>query len=201
MATYQLRRLCRPELLRAIDIEQLDELLRPHTEYLARHGITLPIAGREAPLKYIALVQLFIAPQEGMPRELIDALYFIDDLSTPTGLELLESAAVGRKAAAVAEQPHACRNRAPILAGGHRPGPERACPGRRQPVPLLEYFQSRGEETPQLTGPLDLQIAKLEAELNERFHARGRGRYRAVFRGLPGGQHLVLRRPRRPDAT
>lgn len=70
-----------------MDAQCLGALLAPHAEYLSAHGVTLPLEGREAPLRIMALAQLLIAGDPGMPRELTDALYFIDEMATPNGIE------------------------------------------------------------------------------------------------------------------
>jgi hypothetical protein len=92
MSHLHLRRLCRPEILRKIDVRLLDRLLAPHRTYLATRGVALPL---ESPTNTDALTQLFTTPDSKMPSELIDALYFIDDLATPSGLEALRAQTAG----------------------------------------------------------------------------------------------------------
>jgi len=182
MGTYHLRRLCCLELFRAIDSRQLDRLLEPYADYLARHGIGLPIAGREAPMKYMALVQLFIAPASDTPRALIDALYFVDELSTPLGVEILESTA---RTAGKALPWQTNLTHAEIALQYWLADPElvrgvhaRLATNRFR---SFEYFQSQGEETPKLKSPLDATVGCLQTELNDRFEARARGRYARVY--------------------
>lgn len=183
MGTYNLRRLCRPEILRAIDSRYLEELLAPYERYLGEHGVALPLSGREAPLKYLALVKLITAPPEDMPRELFDAFYFIDELATPSGLKALEDAA---KAAGTPVPRSFCevtpadvtlqvwlRNR-PLLERVHA---EMAVQRFRS----FEYFQSEAPKAAELPGSLPARIRAVEAELNDCFQARRRGRYARII--------------------
>jgi hypothetical protein len=181
MATYNLRRLCRPDLLRAIGSKHLGALLAPHAAYLASHGITLPLEGRDAPLQYVALAQLFLAPDEAMPRELIDALYFIDEIATASGVEALLQAAKARGirwhtcvemtyAEVVLEMwlmdPHLVeRVHAELAVRRHR---------------AFDYFQAHSPRVPGIPTGLAAKLQALEVELNDCFHDRGYGRYTRI---------------------
>lgn len=182
MATYNLRRFSQPEILRAIDSRFLEQLLAPYEAYLAHRGVSLPLAGREAPLKYQALSRLFVAPDRDMPRELLDALYFIDELAIPTGLEALEAAAKAKgirlkqylevTPAEVALQ-HWLKDRQLV----ERVHAELAVRRFR----TFDYFQPTTEEVPELPSELDKRIKGMEAEMNECFHAKYRGRYARIL--------------------
>jgi hypothetical protein len=160
----------------------MESLLAPYSEYLARHGITLPLAGRDSPLKYIALSQLFLAPDDGMPPELAEALYFIDELATPSGIEALDNLA---------------RSKGKLLSWKLEIVPAEvvlhywlADPAMVRTVHAqmavarfrsFEYFQAIGDEIPQFDTLPDAKIREIETELNEEFHARRCGRYARIF--------------------
>jgi hypothetical protein len=182
MVTYNLRRLARPDQLRAIDSKYLEQLLSPYDTFLAAHGVALPIAGRDAPLKYLALAQLLLSPPADMPCEPLDAFCYIDELATPMGVEALESA---MRAAGI--HVHQClevtaaeivlqvwlANRSLV----ERVHAEMAIGRLRS----FEYFQPASLDAPELA---DLSVATLrtmEAELNDCFRDHGRGRYARIM--------------------
>lgn len=182
MGTYHLRRLSQPDVLRAIGPEHMQRLLAPYSDYLARHGILLPLSGRDAPLKYIAIAQRFLAPDEGMPKELAEALYFIDDLATPSGIEALDSLAkpkgkmVSWKLELVPAEIvlHYWLADPALVRTAHA---QLAVSRFRS----FQYFQGLGEGSLQLAGLSDAAIRDLETELNDHFHARRYGRYSRIF--------------------
>ena len=181
MGTYNLRRLCRPDILRAIDSHYLGALLAPHAAYLANHGVTLPLEGREAPLKYMALAQLLLCPDERMPRELVDALYFIDEMATPSRVETLLSAARARgirwhsfldlTPAEVVLQLWLIDRR--LVERVHA---ELAVRRFR----AFDYFQAQSRALPRVPAGLPDKVQALEAELNDCFRQRGYGRYARI---------------------
>lgn len=178
MATYKLRRLCRPDLLRSVDPRYLNALLAPHAEYLARHGVRLPLEGRDAPLKYITLTQLFLTPDEAMPQELIDALYFVDDLGTPARVEALLAAAKSR---GIRWKSYLETTPAEVVLQFwltdrqlvERVHAELAVRRLR----AFDYFQPRSSDSPDVPVGLPAKVQALEAALNESFYERGYSRY------------------------
>ncbi len=87
MATFRLRRFSCPETLRSIHPRHLVEFLSPYAEFLAPRGVALPDDG--AGLDYQRLAGIFVSPEADTPKELIDALYFVDELATPMGMDAL----------------------------------------------------------------------------------------------------------------
>ena len=182
MSTYHPRRLCRPNLLRAIDCRYLEELLAPYADFLASHGVTLPLADRDAPLKYQALSQLLIAPEKGMPRDLVDAAYLIDELATPKGVEAVQSAAAakGIRIDSYLEVTSAeivlrlwLLDRSLV----ERVHAEMAVERLRS----FTYFQAQSLELRDLPDTLAPQVRAMEEDLNMCFHARHRGRFARIL--------------------
>jgi hypothetical protein len=182
MSTYNPRRLCRPDILRAIDSDYLDELLVPHADVLARHGVTLPLAGRDAPLKYMALAQLLMSPERGMPPDLVDAMYFIDELATPAGIDALEAAGAAKgihlsnlfevSPAEIAlkfwllDRQLVQRVHAEIAV---------------QRMRSFEYFQPEAPGLPDLMGPVAPRLRDVEQDLYGAFHVRRHGQYARIL--------------------
>ncbi len=184
MSTCSLRRLGSPDQLRSIDARYLNELLSPYRAFLEKHGITLPLGGRDAPLKYIALVQLLLAPPEDMPADFSDAVYYIDGLATPSGIDALEAAA---KAAGISVwlERHLDVTPAEIVLKlwlKNRPLVERVHAemtlGRLR---SFEYFQPDSVETPFLDELPKATVQAMETELNQCFYVRRRGRYARIL--------------------
>ena len=86
MATFRLRRFSRPDMLRAISPEHLIRFLSPHSEFLTGCGISCS-AGE--PIDYEKLAGVFMDPESGSPAELVDALFFVDEMATPMGMDAL----------------------------------------------------------------------------------------------------------------
>lgn len=109
MASFNLRRFANPAVLKTIHEQHLLALLSPHAAYFARRGVSLmpsgqmlrvaePMAayGGVTPVPevangvdYEALAGVFVDPDEAMPPELVDALYLIDEMATPEGMDEL----------------------------------------------------------------------------------------------------------------
>jgi hypothetical protein len=189
MSGCHLQRLCRPDILWAIDPRALEQLLAPHATYLAARGVTLPLRDREAPLKYHALVRLVLTPDKEMPQELLEALYHIDELATPAGVEALDSAA---QVQGIATHQYLDVTPAEIVLQfwlAHRPLVEHVHAELAvSRLRTFEYFQPESEQAPKLVGALEPKIRLMEAELNDTFQAKGRGRYAYIIASAEGGQ-------------
>ena len=93
MATFRLRRFSNPEVLRAIAPRRLIAFLEPHRAFFEARGLVFPRAPSTGPIDYEALVDLFMDPGAGLPKELLDALFLVDEMATPHGMDaLLEDA-------------------------------------------------------------------------------------------------------------
>lgn len=95
MPAFYPRRFLNPESLKRINPVHLIALLLLYREYLASRGVQIPPAvGSE--IDYEALVEILVTPDGAMPRELMDTLYFIHEMTTQEAmLELLEAAPAG----------------------------------------------------------------------------------------------------------
>ncbi len=89
MATFRLRRFCNPEILQAIGPRRLLAFLEPHLAFFEARGLALPRAPSGLTIDYEGLVNLFMAPEAGFPKELLDALFLVDEMATPHGMDAL----------------------------------------------------------------------------------------------------------------
>ena len=89
MATFALRRFSCPETLKAIAPARLLAFLKPYRRFFLSRGLALPQPRSEGELDYKDLAKVFMAPDAKTPKELIDALYFVDEMATPEGMDAL----------------------------------------------------------------------------------------------------------------
>jgi hypothetical protein len=87
MATFRLRHFSSPETLRAIHPDHLLRFLDPHRPYLAQRGVILPAVGSGQLPNYEALTHVLMTPDSVVPDALIDALYHVDEIATPDGMD------------------------------------------------------------------------------------------------------------------
>ncbi len=109
MANFNLRRFANADVLKRISEDHLLALLAPHLTYFAGRGVSLaapehvlrvaepsatyggatPVPAVADGIDYEALAGVFIDPDEAMPPELVDALYLINEMATPEGMQEL----------------------------------------------------------------------------------------------------------------
>jgi hypothetical protein len=93
MATFRLHHVSSAHVLRAIDPDRLLAFLQPHREFFAGRGYELPAAGTGVEIEYQRMIDIFMSPSESTPRELLDALFLVDEMSTHEGMDALIEAA------------------------------------------------------------------------------------------------------------
>ncbi len=86
MSNFNLRRFTTVDVLKSIRIENLLAFLSPYWEYFESKGVLMP-KGTASSFDYKGLIAVFMNPDEGMPKELIDALYFVDEMATTEGMD------------------------------------------------------------------------------------------------------------------
>ena len=184
MAAFTLRRFSNPEALRAIRTSTLLELLRPYADYFTRRGLQLQTSGRgrSPELDYRTLTDVLMRPDDDVPRELVDDLYYVHEMSTAVGMDALLRVA---------------EDRGVDLAFGVDPTPAEVAAVVRLSEPSLlerthaellltrrrsfEYFQTRYGASTEFVSPDDDSLAALEKALNTGFARLKRGRGARVF--------------------
>ena len=89
MATYNLRRFANAASLKAIAPQHLLEFLEPYRPYLENRDLTLPTSPAPDGLDYERLVSVLMSPGTDTPKKLIDALYFVHEMSTEESMDVL----------------------------------------------------------------------------------------------------------------
>ncbi|MCH9647743.1 MAG: hypothetical protein K0U98_05850 [Deltaproteobacteria bacterium] len=90
MGAFNLKRFSKPEALKRMHPESLRELLEPYRAYFAGRDLELPRPGEKEGFDYGLLARILVAPNADTPDELANALYIVNELSTPEGQEALE---------------------------------------------------------------------------------------------------------------
>lgn len=88
MATFNLRRFSKPEMLRRIDRKHLIAFLEPHAAYFSARGVELPPVQHEDGLDYNALSHILLTPDGSTPDDLAEALFYVNEVSTPGRIRL-----------------------------------------------------------------------------------------------------------------
>jgi hypothetical protein len=94
MATFNPKSFSEPDRLKTIEPCRLHAFLAPYQAYLCHRGFTLPPDGA---IDYDALAQLLMHPDDQVPPEMVDALYYVDELANDPGMDRLmeEASAAG----------------------------------------------------------------------------------------------------------
>ncbi len=94
MANFNLHRFSNPGALKSISSEHLIAFLSPYEDFLRSRGLEIPSDTSVVDsFPYAALLQILMTPDAGMPKELIEALYFVHEMATTEGMDTLLAAA------------------------------------------------------------------------------------------------------------
>ena len=185
MATFRLHRFSHVHTLKAIQPSYLLALLEPHQAYFKGRGVELgAVNGHE--LDYEGLRDVLMSPDANVPPELVDDLYYVDEMADEIGMEELlaaiEALPPGQRLeldlpddptpADVAVQ---VRVKAPTLLERHHA--ERFLMTKRS----FECFRAKPGVDRRFRLPTEVQLADLEAALDDRLDQLKRGRNSKVF--------------------
>jgi hypothetical protein len=182
MATFSLRRFSCPETLKAVSPERLRDFLRPHQQFLLSRGLKLPASAAEETIDYEGLVRIFIAPDSRTPKDLIDALYFVDELATPEGMDALLDEVHGRGLRLARRSDQSPADIAVQVWLLDRDILERKHAEQHlTKVRSFECYQMDRGRRPSFQQPSDQLLAALARELDDWFEKKKRGRGTRVF--------------------
>lgn len=95
MVAFSLRKFANPDLLKTIAPNRLVALLAPWSEYLAARGLTFPTNGSEG-IDCSILAHILINPDASLPKEMVDALYYVNETSSDEDMDALLELAKSR---------------------------------------------------------------------------------------------------------
>jgi hypothetical protein len=206
MATFSLKRFAHQEILKSIRPDHLLALLGRHGTYFTRRGVNLtgtgsvlrvaePIASygtaaaasqTAAGIDYEGIARVLMTPDETTPRELVDDLFFVDEMSAHENMDALREE--------ISKLPPAQRKKLEL---GPDPTPADVAVMVRLHAPdILEkkhaesllvskrsfqYFQPANGKRKPLPTPTDAQLRTLEGVFDDAFDQMKRGRNTKVY--------------------
>jgi hypothetical protein len=181
MATFTLRRFSCPETLKAIRPARLLAFLTPHRRFFLSRGLTLPQPRSDGELDYEELARVFMTPDVKTPKDLIDALYLVDEMATPEGMDALLAEAKQQKLRLAAGSDHSPADIAvqiwlldkDILERKHAEHFAREALAK---VRSFESFQTKQSRVPKFKRPTDKQLRAMAKDLDDWFEEKKRGR-------------------------
>ena len=182
MATYNLRRFAHPAGLKAIAPTRLLAFLEPHTPYFASRGLLLPSSNVSNGLDYGHLVEVLMSPGTDTPTDLVDALFFVHEMSTVDSMDLLlEEAETNGLSLEGTHEPTAADVAVQVFLQDkallERKHAERYLTRPRS----FEYFQTEARPVPAFKQPSPEARTALEHDLGDWFEKKKRGRGSRVF--------------------
>lgn len=178
-SSFRLRRFSSPHVLKQIAQPLLIRFLHPHRAFFASRDIVLAGTGG---LDYDALAEALMNPGEDAPEKLLDALYFVDELSAPEMyedlLELARSSDVP-----LADAPDlSCADLAVRIWLDNADALQRYHAERfAVRTKRFEYYPSTASTIPRFRLPSDSAIQSLQDDLNIFFETQKKGRGTRVF--------------------
>jgi len=178
-SNYKLRRFSNPATLKGISRPLLIRFLVPYRAFFADRGLALVDSDE---FDYDGLVAILISPDDNTPDEMLDALFFVDEMSLPnffedllaearaTGIDLGDTDQISPADLAVRvwlDDPN-------ILERLHA---ERFLIRPKS----FESFLSADSRLPDVHYPADAVLQSLQNDLNDWFETRMRGRGTRVF--------------------
>ncbi len=182
MATFTLRHFSSAESLQAVQPQHLMQLFERHAAYFETRGVDFGKFNGAGP-DYDALAGVLMTPDEQTPNELIDDLYYVDEMATPDAMDaLLDAASAAGLTLDVGDEPTPAdvavqvRLHAPALL--EQKHAEFFLLQRRR---TFEYFQSRDRVDPTFHAPDAKKHSAFEDALGARLETMKRGRTCKLF--------------------
>jgi hypothetical protein len=184
LATFKLTQFSHPEILKQVAPKRLLKLLSPHAKFLASRGLPLPTKTGPIVLDCEILATILMSPDavDMLPKPLIEALYFIDEMATPQGMDSLLQEAKRQDLKLDDGEDHSPADVAVQVWLIDRDVLERKHAERHLTRPRsFEYYQADGDEVPAFAVPTDAALRALEQDLDDGFEKKKRGRGARVF--------------------
>ncbi|MEX0653920.1 MAG: hypothetical protein WD534_12745 [Phycisphaeraceae bacterium] len=178
-SSFKLRHFSNPSILRNINRTLLVAFLDPHRAFLAQRGFDLVNSDE---FDYDALVAILMSPDEDTPDTLLDALFFVDEMSLPDCHEDLLTEAYAEDIDLPESDGITTADLAVRLWLTDSNILERMHAERFLVKPKsFQYFLSTFTRLPDLHHPAEAVLQALQEELNDWFETKKRGRGTRVF--------------------
>ena len=182
MATYNLRRFANAASLKAIAPQHLLEFLEPYRPYFENRDLTLPTSPASDGLDYERLVSVLMSPGTDTPKKLIDALYFVHEMSADECMDiLLEEAESNGLSLEGKPDPTAADVAVQVFLKDQRLLERKHAEQYLTRPRVFEYFQTEARPVPAFKQPSWVTLLALEIDLDGWFEKKKRGRDSRVF--------------------
>jgi hypothetical protein len=182
MATYRLRHFSNPGTLKSIAPYRLLGLLGDYSSFFQQRGCPLPAPNNAQDLDYSQLVDIFLNPDASTPRELLDALFLIDEMATPEAMDLLLDAVAESNPGLAIDSDCTPADVAVQVWLQDRDLLERKHAERHLLRPKsFEYFKTDRQDIPDLSTPAATTQRAIEETFDDWFEKKKRGRGSRLF--------------------
>jgi len=199
MPTISFRRFSDPDKLKHIGRNNLIELFAPHKAFLGKRGFHLPVPNGSGEIDHEVLANIFMTPDTDMPKELLDALFFIDEMSTKEAMdELLESAKDNRIDLELGADPSPADVAVRLWLKDQSLFEEIHAEKQLTLPRSFLYFQTETNPLPKFDPPTRKTLDKMAQEMDDWFEEKKRGRACKVFAYPRDGECWFLVRHGQP---
>ena len=182
MATYNLRRFANAASLKAIGPQHLLEFLEPYRPYFENRDLTLPTSPASDGLDYERLVYVLMSPGTDTPEALLDALFFVNEMSADECMDiLLEEAETKGLSLDGKLDPTAADVAVQVFLQDRQLLERKHAEQYLTRARVFEYFQTQARPVPAFKQPSWVTLVALEYDLDDWFEKKKRGRDSRVF--------------------
>ena len=182
MATYNLRRFANAASLKAIAPQHLLEFLEPYRPYFENRDLTLPTSPASDGLDYERLVYVLMSPGTDTPEALLDALFFVNEMSADECMDiLLEEAETKGLSLDGKLDPTAADVAVQVFLQDRQLLERKHAEQYLTRARVFEYFQTQARPVPAFKQPSWVTLVALELDLDNWFEKKKRGRGSRVF--------------------
>jgi hypothetical protein len=178
MPTFNLRRFSHPDTLKNVAPDHLIRFLTPYTEYLQARNVELPNEADFDSLDYGTLAKVLMTPDENIPRDMVEALYIIHEMSTAEAMdELLKDAEIEGIQISDNPEPTPTDVAIQVFLQNRRYLESKHSEQFLTRARAFQYYQTGDVGKADLVPPTEETLRALERDLDEWFvqHKRGRG--------------------------
>ena len=178
MPTFNLRRFSHPDTLKNVAPDHLIRFLTPYTEYLQARNVELPNEADFDSLDYGTLAEVLMTPDENIPRDMVEALYIIHEMSTAEAMdELLKDAEIEGIQISDNPEPTPTDVAIQVFLQNRRYLERKHSEQFLTRARTFQYYQTGDVGKADLVPPTEETLRSLERDLDEWFvqHKRGRG--------------------------
>ena len=183
MPTISLRRFSNSDALKHISDANLIKLLSPYKDFLKKRSFQLPATADSGEIDHETLANIFMTPDTDTPEELLNALFFIDEMSSPEMMDKLIESANDRKIdLELGDEPEPADVAVRLWLQDQTLFEEIHAEEQLTRPRSFLYFQTEINPIPKFKLPTQETLNKMETEMDNWFANKKRGRGCRVFR-------------------